>query len=229
MPFVKPTKEARDRAKARRLATQERMRTQAREEAVRACFAYVAFGAGAPTAQQKRAFAGYLARNGCSSSVVLGRAKVDLVAEDGLSRLLRKFLTACRPAMAERRKIVRDLRTFARLDGVISDEAERGVNVIAALLKVATPTRERPTAGTAFKKPRPREETPRCYEILGCSVDDSDDVIKRRYRQLAAKLHPDKHASKMQSREDAARHTAEFQQLQSAYEEIRRLRQRGKP
>ncbi|HAG23056.1 MAG TPA: hypothetical protein DCG87_07155, partial [Synergistaceae bacterium] len=30
------------------------------------------------------------------------------------------------------------------------------------------------------------------YEVLGCKRSDSDEVIRKRYRELVAKYHPDK-------------------------------------
>jgi hypothetical protein len=228
MPFPKQTKEARERAKVRRAEARERMRTAVRDEAVRACFAYVAFASGKPTSKQARAFGAYLAQNGCSSSVPLGRAKGDSVTPDVLARTQRGFLTACRPSLASRRNLVRDLRAFARLAGAVSSDAEESVTLIANLLKTGKVSRARPVERESVKPPVRRAETPRCYEVLGCSVDDSDEVIKRKYRQLAATLHPDKHAAKVRTPQDAARYTAEFQQLQLAYEEVRRLRGMGR-
>ena len=228
MPFPKLTKEARERAKLRRAETRERMSAAVRDEAVRACFAYIASVDGKPTSKQTRAFASYLAHYGCSASVPLGRSKADNLTHQSLGRTLRGFLTACRPSLASRRKLVRDLRAFARLVGAVSKEADGALALIADLLKTGTVSRARPAKRVSIKPPVRRAETPRCYEVLGCSPDDSDEAIKRRYRQLAAALHPDKHAAKVKTPQDAARYTAEFQQLQVAYEEIRRLRQMGK-
>ena len=228
MPFPKQTKEARERAKVRRAETRERMRTAVRDDAVRACFAYVASVDGKPSSKQVRTFSSYLVQNGCSSSVPLGRAKIDSITHQALSRTLRSFLTACRPSLASRRKLVRDLRAFAQLDGAVSSEVDEALTLIATLLKTGRVSRARPAERVSIKPPVRRAETPRCYEVLGCCLEDSDDVIKRKYRQLAAKLHPDKHAAKVKTPQDAARYTAEFQQLQLAYEEIRRLRQMGR-
>jgi DnaJ like chaperone protein len=228
MPFSKPTKEARKRANVRRAETRERLRAVLRNEAVRASFAYVASVDGKPTSKQARAFTSYLAQNGCSSSVPLGRAKTDSVTNHALAQVVRAFLSACRPSLASRRKLVRDLRVFARLDGAVSSEVDEALALIADLFKTGRAACARPAERVAVKPHVRRSVTPRCYEMLGCSPDDSDEVIKRRYRELAAALHPDKHAAKVKTPQDAARYTADFQQLQLAYEEIRRLRQMGK-
>jgi curved DNA-binding protein CbpA len=62
------------------------------------------------------------------------------------------------------------------------------------------------------------------YEYLGCTEHDTDDTIKRAYRRLAVKLHPDKHASHALSPEQTLSHLRAFQKLQQAYEAIWRLR-----
>jgi DnaJ-class molecular chaperone len=62
------------------------------------------------------------------------------------------------------------------------------------------------------------------YEYLGCSESDSDETIKRCYRQLAVRLHPDKHAARVKTPEDAEPHMRAFQKLQSAYAEVWKLR-----
>lgn len=62
------------------------------------------------------------------------------------------------------------------------------------------------------------------YEHLGCSEQDSDETIKRCYRRLAVKLHPDKHAGRATTPEQTASHLRAFQKLQEAYEAVSKLR-----
>jgi DnaJ like chaperone protein len=58
------------------------------------------------------------------------------------------------------------------------------------------------------------------YTILGASPSDSLDEIKRKYRVLAVKWHPDKMAAAGASQE-AQRHAKEkFQQINEAYEKV---------
>lgn len=64
------------------------------------------------------------------------------------------------------------------------------------------------------------------YAILGASPTDSPDTIKKKYRALAMKWHPDKIAAGGASSE-ALRHAKEkFQQINDAYERIMEARKR---
>ncbi|MFO7965623.1 MAG: TerB family tellurite resistance protein [Desulfobacterales bacterium] len=62
------------------------------------------------------------------------------------------------------------------------------------------------------------------YAVLGCTIDDSDDMIKHRYRKRVSDFHPDKIASKGLP-EDFIRFANEkFQEIQAAYEDIKKSR-----
>jgi len=64
------------------------------------------------------------------------------------------------------------------------------------------------------------------YAILGAKPADSLDVVKKKFRELAMKWHPDKVATKGLSTE-ALRHAKEkFQQINEAYERIVESRQK---
>lgn len=62
------------------------------------------------------------------------------------------------------------------------------------------------------------------YEYLGCTEHDTDETIKRAYRKLALKLHPDTHSSRALRPEETLSHLRAFQKLQQAYEAVWRLR-----
>lgn len=64
------------------------------------------------------------------------------------------------------------------------------------------------------------------YLILGAKPSDTLDVVKKKFRELAMKWHPDKVAAKGLSAE-ALRHAKEkFQQINEAYERILEARQK---
>ncbi|MGC9372820.1 MAG: J domain-containing protein [Thermovirgaceae bacterium] len=72
-------------------------------------------------------------------------------------------------------------------------------------------------AGTSGKPSEP-------YEILGCKRSDSNDVIRKRYRELVAKYHPDKFIGQNLDKEFIELASRKFQRIQEAYERIRRER-----
>ena len=62
------------------------------------------------------------------------------------------------------------------------------------------------------------------YEILGCNEKDSDQDIKKKYRSLILKYHPDKIQSKELPEDFVVFANQKFQSIQQAYEEIMNLR-----
>lgn len=59
------------------------------------------------------------------------------------------------------------------------------------------------------------------YSVLGCSRSASDEEIKKRYRELAARYHPDKFIGQKLDDEFVALASRRFQQIQEAYGRIR--------
>ena len=62
------------------------------------------------------------------------------------------------------------------------------------------------------------------YSVLGCSASDSDDVIKAKYKKLIKEYHPDVIASKGLPEEFMKFATEKFDQIQQAYEAIKKVR-----
>ena len=56
------------------------------------------------------------------------------------------------------------------------------------------------------------------YDILGLEIDATDGEIKKKYRKLALKLHPDKQANKKQTEAEKIKLDDRFQIVKEAYE-----------
>lgn len=66
------------------------------------------------------------------------------------------------------------------------------------------------------------KDTESMYRILEISSDASDDEVKKAYRKMALKYHPDKVSTLGDDIQNAAKE--KFQQLNNAYEEIKKQR-----
>jgi DnaJ like chaperone protein len=64
------------------------------------------------------------------------------------------------------------------------------------------------------------------YEILGVSTNDSDDIIKKRYRELTKTFHPDTLAGQGVSTAITELAAAKFREIQTAYERVMSKRNR---
>jgi len=62
------------------------------------------------------------------------------------------------------------------------------------------------------------------YSILGCSRNDTDEVVKSHYRKLIMEYHPDKIASKGLPEEFMKFASDKFREIQSAYDEVKKER-----
>lgn len=165
------------------------------------------------------------------------------VTKDGVARKIRAYMLSCAPSLAERRRLRSDVLRLAVSDGSLSPQESEALKEIEGFLNLSPDARKggRRSWGTqrtgatgsdakakARVRAKPTAEPVKkvhwSYEYLGCSESDSDETIKRSYRQLAVKLHPDKHAARVKNPEDAVPHMRAFQRLQEAYAEVWKLR-----
>lgn len=72
---------------------------------------------------------------------------------------------------------------------------------------------------TGFQNPGASET---CYNNLGCSRDDSADVIKKNYRKLVSTYHPDRMAAKGLSQAEMEQAEAKFKIIQDSYDQIKK-------
>jgi DnaJ-domain-containing protein 1 len=232
--FQKLTAAQRERAKARKADARRRFLERVKAEAEQTAFLYVAFADGS----LKEAEYEFLEeRLGESTSF-------SVPSRETLGRTLRAYLSTYSPTLTERQRLKRELATFATCDGSLSPDEEDAIFLIADLLGISA--EKRAAQRRAWRKPTAEEQKKKgsdsakrantkkvtapapalhwSYEYLGCSADDSDETIKKMYRRLAVKLHPDKHAAKMKTPEDALPYIRAFQKLQAAYDEVWKLR-----
>jgi DnaJ like chaperone protein len=73
-------------------------------------------------------------------------------------------------------------------------------------------------------KSRHMASSEKFYDALGCSRQDSDETIKRRYRHLVQTYHPDKIAGKGLPDEFTQLAQDKFREIQEAYETIKKER-----
>ncbi|MDP4089179.1 MAG: TerB family tellurite resistance protein [Bacillota bacterium] len=67
-----------------------------------------------------------------------------------------------------------------------------------------------------------KPDTDKYYEILGCTKNDSFEVVQTRYKALVKEYHPDIIASKNLPKDFIEYATRKFQDIQEAYEIVRR-------
>jgi len=81
-----------------------------------------------------------------------------------------------------------------------------------------------PGRGPRSSTPPGRKANRNPYEVLGCSPRDSEEKIRKTYRRLVSKYHPDKFIGLDLDREFVDLAAKRFQEIQEAYESIRSSR-----
>jgi len=81
----------------------------------------------------------------------------------------------------------------------------------------------RARGGGAREQPR-RDELADAYAVLGALRGDSDDVLRRKYRDLAKRNHPDALRARGLSEEMVGKATERMSRINAAWETIRRSR-----
>lgn len=104
---------------------------------------------------------------------------------------------------------------IARADGDVSDAEVQTLQRLANLLQV--PPMDFRSVQGMFKQNLDSD-----YEILGLEKSASDDEVKKAYRKMAVRYHPDKVASLGEEYQKGAKE--KFQRIQEAYDNIKKAR-----
>jgi DnaJ-domain-containing protein 1 len=237
----------------RRKADRQRLVAKTEAETLQLLFSFVAGADGKLSDGEAAEYSSFMAQ--CSNCDLAGARGVGpgaAVSTSGdLVGQLRRYMSVCRPSLASRRKLLRALNQLALCDGAVNQDEVLALDKVARHLQLTARTESTRELNNRFSAQRDGAAAHAdefastmgrkasgavddrlggalwCYAVLGCSHHDSDDVVKRAYRRLAALLHPDKYSARAASPEQVRVHQQEFQRLQEAYEEVKRLRATG--
>jgi DnaJ like chaperone protein len=111
--------------------------------------------------------------------------------------------------------LVHYLFGIAKADGSVSSAEIDVIRQISNLLQI--PTVEFESLKNMFYR-----DTNSDYKVLGIEATATDDEVKKAYRQMAIKFHPDKVAQMGEEFQKGAKE--KFQQIQDSYEAIKKAR-----
>ncbi len=120
-----------------------------------------------------------------------------------------------RVQLEARVQLIHYLFGIARADGHVSDKEQQMIENIAHFMGISA-------GDYSSVKNMFHRDTESDYKILGVSKDATDQEIKKAYRMLAIKHHPDKVAQMGEEFQKGAKE--KFQQVQDAYEAVKKER-----
>jgi DnaJ like chaperone protein len=109
------------------------------------------------------------------------------------------------------------LLRLAAADGAVNPAEERMIRAAAGFFGMDAETYRRLAERFGGSGPDP-------YAVLGCTPSDSNEAIKKRYRQLVKEFHPDRIASKGLPEEFTHFAGEKFREIQQAYEAVEKQR-----
>lgn len=115
----------------------------------------------------------------------------------------------------QRSLLIQYLFGVAQADGHVSDSEAKVIEKIASYFRITKI--EFDQIKSMFYK-----DVSSAYKILGIEANSSDDEIKKAYRKMAVKHHPDKYNQLGEEQQIAAKE--KFQKIQQAYEQIKKER-----
>ena len=110
----------------------------------------------------------------------------------------------------------------ARSDGRISEKEDEFLKQLSAFWQINKQRSYQQSQEQSYtnRTEHLSSDNSKSYEILGCTQNDSDQIIKKKYRILVSKYHPDKIISKDVPKELMMLANEKFQSIQQAYEEV---------
>ena len=117
--------------------------------------------------------------------------------------------------LRQRTLLIQYLFGIAKADGHVSEQEETIIHRIANYFRISKI--EYDQIKSMFYK-----DVSNAYKILGISNDSSDEELKKAYRKMAVKHHPDKFNQSGEEQLKAAKE--KFQKIQEAYEQIKKER-----
>lgn len=117
--------------------------------------------------------------------------------------------------MRQRSLLIQYLFGIAQADGLVSDSEMKVIRKIASYFRISNVEFEQ--IKSLFYK-----DVSSFYKVLGIEESATNDDIKKAYRKMAVKHHPDKFSQLGEEQQLAAKN--KFQKIQEAYEHIKKER-----
>ena len=115
----------------------------------------------------------------------------------------------------QRSLLIQYLFGIAKADGIVSDSEMKVIQRISSYFRISSIEFEQ--IKSLFYK-----DTSSFYKVLGIEESATNDEIKKAYRKMAVKHHPDKFNQLGEEQQKAAKNM--FQKIQEAYEHIKKER-----
>lgn len=162
-------------------------------------------------------------------------ATAQKISEQNLSV---KLLELCQQTPDMVKNIVLLLKEIAESDGPINQAEYRILFTVSSVFGIDPETTSNLIGGMRFKneqkdsqsnknsknETQTESELSRLLKILGCKPDDNNDKIKRNYRELVAKFHPDKIQSKELPQDFIEFAERKFTEIRKAYEQVKNIK-----
>ncbi|MDH4945413.1 DnaJ domain-containing protein [Sulfurimonas sp. C5] len=146
--------------------------------------------------------------------------------KDNIKEIAARLGEATRKNTTQQEKFVAFLIQLAFADGNVSSEEEELLKTIAEALRFNPGIYHQifDHFEEMIKNIKPQHSTKNAYDILGVNESDDMDTIKKAYRKLIKQYHPDIIASQTHSEEHMEKATAKTQEINQAYELIKKTR-----